>query len=232
MATDDQDAVGCDRWREALSARADGEPPELDDRLLDAHLGRCAECRAFEHHLRDLGGTLAAAPTPGPDLAARVVRSAAAADRRSRPALPRILLGVVAVEVIVLSVPPLVRSAGAEGATHDARHLSAFSIAYAVGLLMVVWRPARARTILPVAGVLAGALFLTAAVDIAEGRVPLTGEAVHLPEMVSVVLVWLLAVPAPERLHRFRRRRPVPSVALRVVGDPEQVTDDRHRDAI
>ena len=48
---------------------------------------------------------------------------------------------------------------------------------------------------LPVAAVLAGALVITAVVDLVDGRVPLVGEAQHLPEVVSVVLVWLLAVP-------------------------------------
>jgi len=33
----------------------------------------------------------------------------------------------------------------------------------------------------------------------ANGDVPLVGEAQHLPELLSVVLVWLLAVPAPRR---------------------------------
>ena len=52
---------------------------------------------------------------------------------------------------------------------------------------------------LPVAAVLAGALVITAVVDLVDGRIPLVGEAQHLPELLSVVLVWLLAVPVPRR---------------------------------
>jgi anti-sigma factor RsiW len=37
----------CARSREWSSLRADGELSELEAALLDAHLGRCAECRAF-----------------------------------------------------------------------------------------------------------------------------------------------------------------------------------------
>ena len=66
-----------------------------------------------------------------------------------------------------------------------------------VGLLVVVVRPARARAMLPVAAVLAGALAITALVDLARGEVPLMGETSHLPELISVLLLWLLAVPAP-----------------------------------
>ena len=66
----------------------------------------------------------------------------------------RALLFVVAAEIIVLSVPALVLG-GSSDEAHDARHLSAFSIAYAVALLVVAMRPARARAMLPVAAVLA-----------------------------------------------------------------------------
>ena len=65
---------------------------------------------------------------------------------------------------------------------------------------------------LPVAAVLAGALVITAVVDLAQRRVPLVGEAAHLPEVVSVVLVWLLAVPSrrpDDGRYSMRYRSPV-----------------------
>ena len=37
----------CERWRDAISAGADGEQLGVDGRLLDAHLGRCPACRSF-----------------------------------------------------------------------------------------------------------------------------------------------------------------------------------------
>ena len=70
---------------------------------------------------------------------------------------------------------------------------------------------------LPVAAVLAGALVITALVDLLDGRIPLVGEAQHLPEVLSVVLVWLLAIPSPRRTAR-RSGPPLPS-SLRVVTD-------------
>ena len=81
---------------------------------------------------------------------------------------------------------------------HESRHVGAFSIAYAAALLLVVIRPARARAIFPVTLVLAGALFITAMVDVVEGHVPLVDETAHLPELLSVPLVWLLARPLPD----------------------------------
>jgi hypothetical protein len=52
---------------------------------------------------------------------------------------------------------------------------------------------------LPVAVVLAGALMITAVVELVNGRIPLVTEAQPLPEVLSVVLAWLLAVPVPRR---------------------------------
>jgi hypothetical protein len=143
-------------------------------------------------------------PQPIPDLSRRVTAAVAATDRARRP-IVRALLAVVAIEIIALSLPALILGDEADTSDHGARHLGAFTVAYGVGLLVVAARPARARTMLPVAAVLAGALAITALVDLANGRIPLVGEARHLPEILSVVLVWLLAVPArvTERSRRW-----------------------------
>lgn len=153
-----------------------------------------------------------------PDMSRRVSKSVAVADRASAWGVVRLLLVVVALEVVVLSVPALVAT-GEGSAVHDGRHLSAFSIAYGVALLVVAVRPARARTVLPVATVLAGALLITAVVDLVEGNVPLLGEVVHIPEVISVVLVWLLARPSSRRGGRAEGATAVP---LRLV-EPDAV---------
>ena len=41
-------SVVCDRVRSQISLRLDGELSQLESRMLDSHLVRCAECRAFE----------------------------------------------------------------------------------------------------------------------------------------------------------------------------------------
>ncbi|MGB8861626.1 MAG: zf-HC2 domain-containing protein [Ilumatobacteraceae bacterium] len=171
----------CEQWHEAISARADGEDPGVDDRLIDAHLAHCTDCQGFERAVDGARGRLVVQPAPDmPDLSRRVTKTNAVLDRAGRWSLVRALLIVVAIEIVVLAVPALVLGEG-ETRAHDARHLGAFSIAYAVALLVVAVRPARARTVLPVAAVLAGALFVTAVVDLAAGTVPLINEASHLP---------------------------------------------------
>ncbi len=211
--------VTCDRWRDAISADRDGEDPGIERRLVDAHLSRCPACRSFAASAGLGTGRpveLVGAPESTSELPRQVARIAAIADRAATWSIVRALLAVVAVDILVLSLPALVLGDEQETSAHAARHLGAFTVAYAVGLLVVVVRPARARTMLPVAEVLAGALLVTAVVDLANGRVPLVDEAQHLPEVLSVVLVWLIAVPSPRRRGRSKEVT-VQTSALRVV---------------
>lgn len=192
--------MSCDRWREAISARLDGEDPGIEQRLVDAHVARCGECQRFSAAAEATRRDHRIGPAPDiPDLSRQVSKLVTLADRAGRWSLVRVLLTVVALEIIAFSLPALVLGDDQSTSPHSARHLGAFTAAYGVGLLVVAVRPARARTMLPVAAVLAGALVITAIVDLIDGRIPLVGEAQHLPEVLSVVLVWLLAIPAPRR---------------------------------
>ncbi len=207
--------MSCERWIEAISAIADGEDPGIDRRLVDAHVARCASCREFRAELDRLRGLGRVRPSLAvPDLSRRIVALNAAADRASRWWGLRALLGAVAISIATLSAPALVLGEEHDLGAHEARHLGAFAVAYAAGLLVVATRPARARTMLPVAVILAAAILITSVVDIAQGRVPFLDETIHLPELASVVLVWLLAVPAARRNAAAARAE----APLRVAG--------------
>ncbi|MFN8023818.1 MAG: zf-HC2 domain-containing protein [Acidimicrobiales bacterium] len=224
----EMDGMDCEHWQTAISARADGEDPGVTERLLDAHLATCPSCRSFAAAIDGSRRRLVVQPAPVmPDLSHQVSKLNAVADRASRWGVVRALLLVVAAEVIVLSAPSLFDSAN-----HDGRHLGAFSVSYGVALAVVAVRPARARTVLPVSMVLAGALTITALVDLARGVVPLVNEATHLPELLSVLLVWLLTVPPPRRDRTVAPSDARPSSgapALRVVRDDG---DDAGRHAV
>ena len=208
--------MSCERWRDAVSARLDGEDPGVDPALLDAHLARCADCRAFAAAAEAARRSQRVGPAADiADVSRRVRRAVARADRAGHWSIARALLVVVAVQIVVFSLPALLLGDEQDTGAHGARHLGAFTAAYGVGLLVVAVRPARARTMLPVAAVLAGALVITAVVDLVDGRVPLVGEAQHLPEVLSVVLIWLLAVPSPRRAATAAPSRP----SLRAVRD-------------
>ncbi len=210
--------MSCDSWLEAISARADHEPLGLDEHLLDAHLETCPSCRTFAAHTDALRRKMRVTPAPEiPDLSRQVVKLNSVADRVSRWGIARAFLALLAIETVILSIPALVLGHDGGGSPHAARHLGAFTVAYAAGLFVVVIRPSRARAILPVAFVLATALTITAIVDVAEGHIPLLGEAVHIPELLSVLLVWLIARPVPQRAVR-----PGVEPQLNLVEEPEE----------
>ncbi len=200
MPESDWDDMDCFRWRDALSAMSDGEPAEIDERLVAAHVARCPGCRQYKEMI-EASPSMArvGAPTEMPDLSKTISKLNAAADRAAHWSILRGALAVVAVQVIAFALPALVLGEEQDTPTHAARHLGAFGVAYGVALLVVVARPARARSILPVALVLAGAQVLAALVDLASGRIPLVGEVRHLPQIASVLLIWFLAVPSTRR---------------------------------
>ena len=140
MPDDDLNDMQCSRWRDAVSAMADGEPADLDERLVAAHLARCPACRSYralvESSQKVIGRPEADADMP--DLSKAISRLNAAADRAAHWSILRILLAVVAVQVIAFALPALVLGDVKDTATHSARHLGAFGVAYGVALIVVV----------------------------------------------------------------------------------------------
>jgi predicted anti-sigma-YlaC factor YlaD len=200
---------------------ADGESADIDERLVAAHVARCPGCQAYREMIEaspNFSRIDVAAEMP--DMSKSISKLNAAADRAAHWSILRIVLAVVAVQVIAFALPALLLGEENGIATHSARHLGAFGVAYGVALMVVVVRPARARSILPVAMVLAGAQVLGAIVDLATGRIPLVGEARHLPQIISVFLIWFLAVPTERR----RRTKPKPGDRPRL-----KLVDDERR---
>ena len=180
----------CAQVQEAISALADGEDPGLDPSLVEAHVATCPSCRSqqeFIHGLRRSG--LQEAETHD-DLAPAVVRSARMLDGMWTWTFPRGVLAICAAVITISSIGDLLGGSGIDG--HDARHLGAFSLAYGIALGVVVVRPARARTVLPISLVVTAALVITAVIDVTDGAVSVSRELSHLPEIISLVAVWTL----------------------------------------
>src|SRR3954469_8018401 len=103
-------------FREAISARLDGEPLGLPAAELDGHLEGCPECRTWSADASRVTRRARLAPAPAvPDLTATVLA-----------ALPRELPGVAAaarsrVVDTALRLPPLARG-GAQGGGRRGRH--------------------------------------------------------------------------------------------------------------
>ena len=183
--------MDCEPFIEAISALADGEASTIDQRLLNAHIAQCPSCRRFD--------TAMSVSDPSVIHVGRSIRHvsrlAKAAERVARWQTTRVLLAVVAIQLLILSGRDLLWPVATGTAIHDVRHLAAFTMAYGMVLVAVAVRPSRARSALPAAAVLAGALAITAMVDLIAGRIPLAGEITHIPEVLSVVLIRILAPP-------------------------------------
>ncbi len=198
--------MDCTRYREAISARLDGETAGLEPTALDAHLAGCPACRAWadaaQRVTRRARVTLA---EPVPDLTVAILASLTApADRVSGKApatvasplaIARFGLFMVAVLQLCAAVPALLGD-DAGASVHIAHEQGSWALALAVGLLVVVWRPSRAPAMVPLVAALAVGLALTMGVDIVAGRTQAAAEAPHGLAFLGLGLLWLVAHPS------------------------------------
>lgn len=201
----------CADWRELVSARLDDELDDDLDHLVTRHLSTCPGCRAFADATARLTRAVRVRPAEAvPDLTEQILaRVEAPAPRRDRRQLAaRVVLAWIAAVQLALAMPALVLGEGDGGiAAHAARHLGSFDVAIAVGLLAAAWRPERARALLPVVLVLTASLALTGVVDLAEGTTRSVLEAIHLVDLVAVVMLWVVA-GCPSAFRRVRAALP------------------------
>ena len=64
----------CDRVRGQVSIMLDGELSQLEQRMVAAHLERCADCRTFEETVRDFTMRMREAPLESPRVPVMVRR--------------------------------------------------------------------------------------------------------------------------------------------------------------
>lgn len=204
--------MGCTRYREAISARIDGEDPGLPGEEVEAHLAGCPACRSWADAAASPALRAVASPaapvTVDPALLARLVRPAGAAE----PARPRLIstvewrmvLTVIGLAQVVLAWPGVFLDDG-HASIHLAHELTGWDMGLALGFLVVAWLPARAWGMLPLVAILVAAMVVTSAVDLASGHALLGREAVHALALAGLGCVWALA-----------RRVPRPSVVVRV----------------
>lgn len=187
--------MSCEIWMEAVSALHDGEDPPVERSLVRLHLERCERCRSFERGLSTFRRS-EWAEDPA-ESTSTLRRRLAAADRTSRPAILRALLAFVAAEIFLVSLQPLMTGSDVGAASHPVRHIGAFTLAYAAAMFAAVLRPSRAGALLPVAAVLVVAIGVNVALDLLKGSATLGSEWTHLPELGSVMLLWLMRKPRP-----------------------------------
>ena len=217
---DDQEDMSCLPYREALSARLDGEPLGMPARALDEHLTGCPSCAAWTGAAERVTRRARLAPAPPvPDLTAAVLGAlprelpgarAAARARLTGTALRLVLLAVGAAQAAI-AWPVLVSGTGAMSApVHVARETGAWNLAVAAAFLAVALAPRLAAGALPFLGSFTALLLPVTLADLAAGHVHADRAVAHLLLLAGVAAVTATA-------WRGRRRREFPAVPGRRV---------------
>ncbi len=203
MVPDDFLDMGCERYREALSARLDGAEEPAEQAAVDAHLADCPACRrwfddaaAVTRRVR-----LGAAPvgSPGLDVAA-LVEAAPGLFRRRSAGLLRVALGVLGGLQALLGIVQLSAAAGHQhgvslGAA-DPGHLwhesAAWNVAVGAGFCWIAIRRATASGIVPMLTVFVLVLVLSSMDDLLADRVGPARLGSHVLLLAGYAVVVLL----------------------------------------
>jgi predicted anti-sigma-YlaC factor YlaD len=189
--------VMCERIRQELSARLDGEHLTLDEIVVADHLDSCVACAGWLQSAQGLKGRLATPPAP--DLTASILTAVRADEasrgaRRTRAMSTRWALAVLSVVQLAVSGPVLLFGHDHTAPIHVAHEVGSFDAALAIGLLLAAIRPRLAAGMLPLVAAITGLLLLTAASDVVTGRTLATNEAPHLLDLIGLLLITRLAV--------------------------------------
>jgi predicted anti-sigma-YlaC factor YlaD len=182
----------CDRVREAISARIDGEDPGLLDDVLEAHLAGCAACRAWRQRAHAvtrrarLGG-----PFLDHDLTSRVLAAIPPPPaRQGRQLAQRAGLIVVALAQLAITVPLLILGHDHGAGTHAAHELGSFDLALAIAFIVGAVRPTLSAGLAWPCCIAAAGLVGTAIIDMIGGQTVGADEAQHLIAAAGAALLF------------------------------------------
>jgi predicted anti-sigma-YlaC factor YlaD len=186
----------CWRFREAASARLDGEPIGMSSSGLDHHLATCANCAGWMAEATRLTRMARLGTAEQPDLADQILAATVLPVRRvlRRRTWLRVALVVIGVVQLGLSLPSMfgdsIDMAMSIHATHE---VAAWNCALAVALLATALRPRRAAGVLSVLATFVAVLTLLSIRDLASGAVTVGRLATHLGAVAGLVAVAALA---------------------------------------
>ncbi|MBQ0902836.1 zf-HC2 domain-containing protein [Micromonospora sp. U21] len=248
--------MGCEQWREVLSAQLDGEETVEERAAAQRHFDRCAECRVWfavaAGVTRRVRTRLVTEP---PDRTDAILAVAAPPARRSRwrpgaawrgrlVAGLRAALGLLGAVQLVLGLAQVGRGAAADHLHPAGQHLwhesAAWNVAVGAGFLFVALRRSPPAGLVPMLSAFVGTLLLLSVNDLATGTVGAERLVSHGflvgGYLITVLLSrpWLRpGGPAPQRQSapsRWRFRADEIDRPLRVVRSepyPAQAADRR-----
>ncbi|MGY1744072.1 zf-HC2 domain-containing protein [Blastococcus sp. SYSU D00695] len=210
----------CPAFREAASARLDGESPGVPAAELDAHLAACAACAGWAADAAAVTRRARLAPAPPvPDLTVAVLTAlprtlpgaAAAARTRLADAALRLALLAVGAAQTLLAWPALVTGTASMSApVHMAHETGAWNLAAGAAFVAVAAAPRLAPGALPFLGTFVVLLTAFTARDLAAGHVHADRAVAHLLLVAGVALLAAVAWRG--------RRRTAPAVAAERVA--------------
>ncbi|MEV6923194.1 zf-HC2 domain-containing protein [Dactylosporangium sp. NPDC051485] len=195
----------CALYREALSARIDGEDEPIEPALVDAHLAGCAGCREWEREARAVTRLVRLQPVPGtpPPVEALLAgfsapkRSGAAAKKRLVLVL-RVLLGAFGAAQFVLGIAQAATAATTahvHGYGHVFHESAAWNVAIGAGFAWIATRRGTPAGALPMLTAFVALLALLSASDLLAGTVETTRLVSHGFVLAGYAIVVALSRP-------------------------------------
>ncbi|MFF0147487.1 putative anti-sigma-YlaC factor YlaD [Amycolatopsis sulphurea] len=222
--------VSCEIFREALSARLDGEAGPVPEDEVDAHLETCAACRSWYERSASLRRSMLVRAAPAvPDLTARIMAETPPPPREKWGL--RVALALVGLVQCGLAFAQLL---GMDTGMHDAHggvmegHLlnesAAWNLAVGVGLLWAALRTRAASGLLPMITGFVVVLGVLTTGDLIGDRV--TAARVLSHTFLVLGLMLLFAV------HRQHRAQHQPGPDLTDAVDTGEETSVQQRGAL
>lgn len=185
----------CDRFREAVSARLDGEPLGLSAAALDDHLARCSDCAGWAEVATRLTRQVRLSSAGVPDLSDTITEQVVLPVRRvlrRRFALRAALALTGAVQLALALAGIDGANLGMHMAEHAGHEAAAWNLALAAAFLATASRPRRAAGLVPLLATFVVALVALSVQDLAGGAVTVSRLATHLAAVAGLLLVMAL----------------------------------------
>lgn len=182
----------CDRFREACSARLDGEPLGLSAAALTEHLRACADCARWSEAAARITRLARLDVTPVPDLADTITAGIALPARRvlRRRYLLRAALVLAGLAQLGIGLPAVLGdSVGMAMAAHATHEAGAWNLAIGVAFLGAALVPRRPAGLIPLLATFTVVLAVLSIHDLADGAVTVARLGSHVAVVVGLVLL-------------------------------------------
>ncbi|MER5334617.1 zf-HC2 domain-containing protein [Micromonospora sp. NPDC002717] len=221
--------MGCEQWREVLSAQLDGEESPAERTAAEAHLAGCGGCRTwFDQAAAVTRRARLSVMVAGddftdvvldtlPEVPPRRRRGRAVLSLRGRAVVSlRAVLGLIGALQLVLGLAQIGRGVAgphvhlaADGlaAGHLWHESAAWNVAVGAGFLFVAARRTPPTGLVPMLSAFVGTLVLLSVNDLATGRVDTTRLVSHGFLLVGYALVVVLSRPGLRPDGPVRRNR-------------------------